>query len=117
MGDAGLNTQRALITILVLLLILTLALPVSAAVTTIDNSSATALATAVSGAGNNDVIILQPGTYFEHDITFSGKSLTIQANTASGHGPSDTLIDAQLSGRVFNVTDASSLTIDNLTLR
>lgn len=109
------NTQRALITILVLLLILTLALPVSAAVITINNSSATALATAVSGAGNNDVILLQPGTYFEHSIEYSGKSLTIQANT--GHGPSDTIIEAQSSGRIFNVTDASSLTIDNLTLR
>lgn len=111
------NTRKALITIIFLLLIVTLALPVSATTTTIDNTSATALATAVQNAGTGDTIILGAGTYFEHDITISGKSLTIQANTGSNHGPSDTIIDAQSSGRIFNVTDASPLTIDNLTLR
>ncbi|MGB7789257.1 PKD domain-containing protein [Methanoregula sp.] len=101
---------------LALIFALVLVAPACAAtVTTISNASATALTAAVSSAGDGDTIILQPGTYFEHDISITGKSLTIRA--ADGHGPADTIIDAQLSGRIFSVTDSSALTVANLTLR
>jgi PGF-pre-PGF domain-containing protein len=101
---------------LVLIFALVLVAPAWAAtVTTISNASATALTDVVGSAGDGDTIVLQPGTYFEHDISITGKSLTLQA--ADGYGPADTIIDAQLSGRIFSVTDSSALTISNLTLR
>jgi PGF-pre-PGF domain-containing protein len=108
--------RKALIPIIILLALMAIAAPVAAATITVSgNSSSTALSSAVAGATDGDTIVLGAGTYFEHDITFSGKSLTIQA--ADGHGPSDTIIDAQSAGRIFNVTDSSSLTISSLALR
>ena len=63
-----------------------------------------------------DTIILTFGTYTEHDITVS-KNIIIRADTANGHGPADTIIDATNSGRIFDNTGGYALTIDNLTLQ
>ncbi len=98
-----------------LLLILALVTPVLAADWPVTTSSN--IATTIAGASSDDTITLAPGTYTWHDITITGRSLTFRADTANGHGPWDTIIDAQLVDRIFRVTDGSSLTIDNLTLR
>jgi len=96
------------------LLLLALAAPVTAVETTIDNSSATALADAVTSASDGDVIILQPGTYFEDSITFS-KSITIRSNTSHDSNAANTIISA--SSLLFRVSGGSTnFIIDNLTL-
>ncbi|MGB9177505.1 MAG: PGF-pre-PGF domain-containing protein [Methanoregula sp.] len=110
-------TKRyGLVLIGLLIIVLALMAPVSANIITIDNSTPNAIKNSVSGALGGDTIILKPGTYFEYGITV-GKSLTIQADTANGHSPADTIIDGRSAGTLFMITGASSsLTIDNLTL-
>jgi M6 family metalloprotease-like protein len=70
---------------------------------------------AINSAESGDTIILNPGTYYEHDITIN-KDITIRANTSIGGSASDTVIDAGMAGRIFNLTGGFSLDIDNLTL-
>jgi hypothetical protein len=105
--------------VLAILLILALALvaPAAAVDIPVDNSSATAIQDNVTRAASGDTLVLAPGTYFERDITITGKSLTFRADTANGHGPLDTILDANRAGRIFYVSDGSSLAIDNLSLR
>ena len=59
---------------------------------------------------------MTPGTYAEHDLVIP-RDIIIRANTAAGGSATDTIIDAQLSGRIFNNTGGHALTIDNLTLQ
>jgi len=100
-----------------LLVITALALVAPAAATDWPVTTATDIATTISNAGNGDTIILEPGTYTWHDLTIAEKSLTFRADASSGGDRTNTIIDAQSLGRIFSVTDASSLTIDNLTLQ
>jgi len=112
------NGTGKFITVLTFLLIAASMAPVAMANSiTIDNSSATAINDAVTAAGDGDTIVLSPGTYFEHNITISGKSLTIRANTTNGGSAENTVIDAQSADRIFNVTDTSTLSLDNLGLQ
>jgi len=100
--------------ILVLFLMMVAVLPASAAVHTI--SPGDSIQTAIYSASDGDTIILNPGTYSENGIAITAKNLTFRA--ADGHGPSDTIIDGKSAApRIFTVTDASSLNIENLTLR
>jgi hypothetical protein len=116
-GLVYLFTQRfGLVLSGLLILALALAAPVAAADITI-SPGAGAIQAGVNSAADGDTIVLSFGTYNEHDITITGKSLTFRADTANGHGPADTIIDGQSAGRIFHVADGSSLTIDNLTLR
>ena len=112
------NGTGKFITVLTFLLIAASMAPAAMAnIITIDNSSATAINDAVTAAGDGDTIVLSPGTYFEHNITISGKSLTIRSNTTNGGSAENTVIDAQSADRIFNVTDTSTLSLDNLGLQ
>jgi PGF-pre-PGF domain-containing protein len=87
----------------------------SAAIITINPGDL--IQTAINTAGDGDTILLNPGAaYTQHDIEIA-KNITIGANTAAGGNPSNTVIDAQSLGRVFNVSGNVSLTVDNLTLQ
>ncbi|MGA2104449.1 MAG: hypothetical protein ABSG06_03555 [Methanoregula sp.] len=109
--------------VLALLLVIALVIvvaPVSAAVVTIDPTTPGGIAGAISAAGNGDTIILEPGTYDAHGISSSGKNLIIKANASAvpvAGSQANTIIDAQSLGRFIYVTDTSSLTLDNLTLK
>jgi len=110
------NNPLAVTAFLILLVVSVIMVPAGAATITIDNSSATAIADNITRANDGDTIILSPGTYFEHNITITGKSLTLRA--AAGHGPSDTIIDgSSATPRILNATDAPSLTIGSLAFR
>ena len=50
---------------------------------------------AITAANNGDVILVSPGTYFEH-IDYLGKAISIQ----STNGPAQTVIDGSNSGTV-----------------
>lgn len=105
------NNPLAVTAFLILLAVLVLMVPAGAAPITISPGTG-AIQAAVNHAQSGDTIVLSPGTYQENSITITGKSLTFTA--ADGHGPSDTVIDAQSSGRIINVTDTSSLTVTSL---
>ena len=106
---------------LLLIIALLMVVPVSAAIITISppaSGPTTVIQNAINSAKSNDTIVLEPGIYNENGITITGKNLTFKADTIHGHGPSDTIIDGQNAGtRIFTVTDASSITINNLTIR
>jgi len=97
---------------ILIILVLAMAMPVSAAVHTINPGDS--IQQAITDATAGDTIILNPGTYNQHDITIS-KNMNIGANTTAGGTAANTIIDAQSLGRIFNV-GGYSLTIDNLTL-
>jgi PGF-pre-PGF domain-containing protein len=105
------NNPLQVTALLILLSLLVLMTPAGAATITISPGTG-AIQAAVSHAQSGDTIVLSPGTYRENGITITGKSLTFTA--ANGHGPSDTVIDAQSAGRIINVTDTSSLTVTRL---
>jgi hypothetical protein len=90
---------------------------VSANVYTINNSTG-AIQNTVSTMGDGDILILNPGIYWENDISFSS-SITIEANTTAGGNPTNTIIDGLggLNGIFTNNGASKSFTIDNLTLR
>jgi len=90
--------------------------PVQAAVVMIDNMTAGGIPGAITAAGTGGTVILQPGTYNQHDIAIP-HDITIRANTSFGGTAADTIIDAQSSGRIFFNTGGQALTIDNLTLQ
>ena len=92
--------------------------PVSAATFTISPGTPDVINTTINLVANSgDTIILNPGTYFENNVNVS-KDIIIEANTANGGSPANTIIDGNTTNsRIFNVTGAYSLTIDSLTLR
>jgi PGF-pre-PGF domain-containing protein len=87
--------------------------PTSATTITINNSSS--IAGALLNVGADGTVILQPGTYFEHDIELTN-STTIRANSSAGGSAENTIIDAGMSGKIIE-TDTHSITIEGLTLR
>jgi hypothetical protein len=99
-----------------MILALVLVAPVSAAVVTIDNTSATAISDAINAALSGDIIILNPGIYFEHGMS-TPRDITIQANTTHGGDRTNTIIDAMQADRIFDNSVGHALIIDNLTLR
>ena len=70
----------------------------------------------ITDATSGDTLILNPGTYTEHDITIS-KSIIISANTSYGHDAADTIISGSNTGRIFRVTSGVTFAIENLTLQ
>jgi len=115
------GTGRSIPVLAFLLIVITALVLVAPAladpVVTIDNSSATAIADNLSKVDDGGTLILRPGVYREHDLTIPG-TITIRADTASGGSAADTIIDAQGSGRIFNVTsDTGSLAVGNLALK
>jgi hypothetical protein len=107
---------RQYIQILAALLILVLAFgaPALASVHTLNPGDL--IQTAVDSAVDGDIIILNPGIYTQHDITIS-HNVTLRANTSSGHGASDTIIDASMAGRIFSISQGHTLDLERLTLR
>jgi hypothetical protein len=102
-----------------LLMVLVLAAPVMAAVTIspTGGDDTTLIMNAISAAAADDhVVILNPGTYYAHDIMVA-QDVTIRADAAGGHGPADTIIDAQSLGRIFTIWGYWDFAIDNLTLQ
>lgn len=88
--------------------------PVSAITVTIDNTPG-AIAAALADP-TVDTIIMNPGTYSEHDLVIP-RDIIIRANTSFGGSAANTIIDAQSLGRIFDNTGGHTLTIDNLTLQ
>ena len=56
-----------------------------------------AIQTAINAATSGDTILVSPGTYFEHDINFNGKSLVIESTA----GSMATTIDGEALGTGF----------------
>ena len=46
----------------------------------------------INAASNGDTVLVLPGTYYEHAISFLGKAITV---TPSMQGPNLTIVDAQ----------------------
>ena len=98
-----------------LIVALSLAAPVAAVDHTLNPGDS--IQQSITDAADSDTIVLNPGTYSDHDIIVA-KNITVRANLSSGGNAANTLIDAQLAGRIFNANGgSSSLTIDNLTLQ
>ncbi len=74
------------------------------------------IANNISAVCSGGTIILNPGTYSQHNILVN-KDVRIQANTSYGHNATDTIIDAQTLGRIFDNSLGHALTIDNLSLQ
>ncbi len=113
-ASSGRHCKYRLLIISVLFFGLVLAVsPVSAAVHTLnpgDNIQAGIIA-----AFAGDTLILNPGTYSEHDITITKNNLIIKANESLGGTFANTIIDGLYTGGIFNA-GGNTLTIDNLTL-
>ena len=90
--------------------------PVLAAVITIDPGIPGIINTTIAAADSGDSIVLNPGTYFEHDIVIR-KDITIRANPDAGGNAANTIIDAEFAGRVIDDSGGYQLLIDSLTLR
>jgi len=109
---------RCVAGVLLLITLMAMAAPAGAAELTIDPGAGAIQAGIDSLLGSStdpsDTLILNPGTYNEHTITIR-KNIMIRA--ADGHGPADTIIDAQQAGRIFDDWGNYALTIDNLTLQ
>ncbi|MFA5254337.1 MAG: hypothetical protein WC367_06675 [Methanoregula sp.] len=102
-------------TVFALLLIALLAFtaPVTAATITINPGNS--IQTVVNNATSGDTIILNPGTYFQSNISIS-TTITIRANTSYGGTAANTIIDGTKSGlSIFSVSSAGSVTFDSLT--
>ena len=109
---------RCVAGVLLVITLLAMAAPAGAAELTIDPGAGAIQAGIDSLLGSStdpsDTLILNPGTYNEHTITIR-KNIMIRA--ADGHGPADTIIDAQSLGRIFDDAGNYALAIDNLTLQ
>jgi len=104
--------------LLLVITLLAIVAPAGAAVTIspTGGDDTALIAGAISSAASDDhIVILNPGTYLAHDIVVP-VAVTIRADTANGHGPADTIIDAQSLGRIFDAGN-NALAIDNLTLQ
>jgi len=69
--------------------------------------------TAIDCSSPGYTMILNPGTYKQHDIVVT-KNITIRANTSAGGNAANTIIDGENAGRVIDDSTGYSLTIDNL---
>jgi PKD repeat protein len=87
-------------------------------VLTISNTTTGGIQGNINVVADGGTLILEPGTYFENDITFS-QNITIEADTANGGNPTNTIIDGSGGYQGIFVADGgvNSLTIDNLTLQ
>ena len=99
--------------VLLLITVLVLAVPAGAAVITIDTTYPGGIHQAIIDAGNEGTVILQPGTYTQHDI-FIENNVTLQSESGN---PANTIIDATNSGRIFVNSVGHALTIESLTLQ
>ena len=98
----------------VLTLVATLAVPTARAanlcVDPAGGSCYTTIQAAVNAAISGDTINIHAGTYYEH-VTVN------KALSFIGAGTDQTLVDGSSSGRVFEVTDSSSVSFSDLTVQ
>jgi predicted outer membrane repeat protein len=121
LGKWRMGLQRDVIVFAGLLIIAlwVVVVPVPAAELTISNTGPTAIQDGIDylqthSLDTTDTLILNPGTYYENDIVVK-KNIIIRA--ATGSTAANTIIDAQMLGRVFDNTGGYDLTIRNLTLQ
>jgi hypothetical protein len=114
MAKEGYPGRPGVVFALLLIAALALAAPVAAG-TIVTVSNGNDLASAVTSS-TSETIILNPGTYYESGMTV-GNNKIIEADTANGHGPWDTIIDGSHSGNSIFEDSSYSLAIDNLTIR
>jgi Concanavalin A-like lectin/glucanases superfamily len=72
------------------------------------------IASAILESCSGDTIEIAPGTYNEHSLDLTGKSLVIRGTGE----PGDTVIDAQDNGRIFFIEGeaGTNVTLENLTV-
>jgi len=99
---------------LLIIALVVMVAPVSATTWTVNPGDS--IQHTVDGISNGDIINFNPGVYYLHGIKFS-KDVIIKANTSAGGSQLNTIIDAQYSGGIFDVSGTNSLTIDNLTFK
>jgi hypothetical protein len=70
---------------------------------------------ALSAAAHGDTVLVAPGTYFERDLSFRGRRITVRSEA----GPAATVIDGQHVSRVFAFVDGedSNSILAGFTLR
>jgi parallel beta-helix repeat protein len=57
----------------------------------------------INGAVNGDTVMVHPGTYYEHDIDFFGKAITVMGtNPKDSSVVASTVVNADSLGRVFH---------------
>ena len=95
--------------------IIILLVPIAATEISISPGTPHIINMTIARANAGDTIILNPGTYYENNVTIK-KDITIRANVGVGGNAKNTLIDAQGTGRIFYNQRGISLTLDNLTL-
>ena len=110
------SKRYGLVFALLVITVLALVAPVAAGTVTIDTTYVGGIAAAITAAGPDGTVILEPGIYYQSGITV-GNAVTIRADTANGHGPSDTIIDGSDGGSGIILSGSSPLIIDNLTFR
>ena len=71
----------------------------------LSSSSFPSIQKAVLAAGDDTIVWVGPGVYYEHDIVLDGKVLTL----TSTDGPLSTVIDAQGAGRLLELSAGESL--------
>ncbi|MDD1682277.1 MAG: hypothetical protein LUO98_00455, partial [Methanoregula sp.] len=94
--------------------VIALASPVSAAMHTLNPGDP--IEQNITDANAGDTLILNPGTYNQHNIHVT-KDIVLRANTSNGGTAANTIIDGQMINGIFNITGVYSLAVDNLTLR
>lgn len=73
------------------------------------------IAAAIAAAAPGQIIEVSPGTYFEHDLGFAGKAITLRGVG----GPQGVVIDAQQLSRVFHFTsaDGPAAVLESVTIK
>ena len=101
-----------------IILVLTLAVPASAAIITVNPVDPVHISinATIANATSGDTIILNPGTYNEHNIMVT-RNIVIRANTSHGGTAANTIIDGQMQDGIFNVTGFHALAIDSLSFQ
>jgi len=80
---------------------------------TITIDPGTSVNSTIASVPDGSTIILNPGTFFEHDIVVT-HDITIRANTSAGGSAANTIIDAEFAGRILDDSSNHDLAIDNL---
>jgi parallel beta-helix repeat protein len=73
----------------------------------------------INGASGGDTVMVHPGTYFEHDIDFMGKAITVMGTDPEDSAVvAETVVDASLQGGVFcfNSDEDSTSVLTGLTI-
>ncbi len=67
----------------------------------------------IIASSDGDIVLLADGTYYEYNIDFSGKSITVK----SANGPDVCIVDCQGLGRGFLVYSGETVIFEGLTVK